>query len=81
MYSLDEIVTEMADAVRSGQLCMIPVTMDGTQVIVGASSMGGCEDLLYSSGTSITAWAVASSEAVHYSPHMVTVLNLVADMW
>ena len=77
-YSLDEIVTEMADAVRNGQLSKIPVSVDGTEVIVGVSSLRGCGDLLCSNGTNITILAIAPSGAATSLPHMFIVLNLVA---
>ena len=50
MYSLDEIVTEMADAVRNG---------------LGVSSMGGCGDLLRNNGTSITILATSAAATPH----------------
>ena len=79
MYSLDEIVTEMADAVRNGQLSKIPVTVDGTEVIVGVSTMGGCGDLLCSSGTNITILATSAAATPHLN--MLIVLNLVASLF
>ena len=79
MYSLNEIVTEIADAVRNGQLSKIPVTVDGTEVIVGVSSMGGCGDLLCSSGTNITILATSAAATPHLN--MLIVLNLVAGLF
>ena len=78
MYSLGEIVTEMADAVRSGQLSKIPVTVDGREVMVGVSSMAGCGDLLCNSGTNITILATGAAVTPH--PNMLVVLNLVAGL-
>ena len=76
MYSLDEIVTEMVDAVRNGQLSKIPVTVDGTEVTVGVSSMAGCGDLLCSNGNTITILATSAAATPH--PNMLIVQSLVA---
>ena len=86
MYSLDEIVTEMADAVRNGQLSKIPVTVDGTEVIVGVSSMAGCGDLLCSNGTNITILATSAAATPHLNTFIVQsfmacLLVSLAVMW
>ena len=77
MYSVDEIVSEMADAVRNGELSNIPITVGNTEVVVGVSSMGGCEDLLCN-GTNIT--VLATSSAAPPAPNTLTVLNIVVTL-
>ena len=61
---------------RNGQLSKIPVTVDGTEVIVGVSSMAGCGDLLCSSGTNIT--ILATGAAATPRTNMLIVQSLVA---
>ena len=78
MYSVDEIVSEMADAVRNGELSNIPITFGNTEVVVGVSSMGGCKDLLCN-GTNIT--VLATSGAAPPAPNTLLMLNVVVVLY
>ncbi len=63
-YEIEEVVEEIADAVRNGQLSNIPIS---DQVSVGISSVGECADLLCSEGTNVTTLAVSSGANMHLS--------------
>ena len=71
-YSIDQIVSEIANAVQNGLLSSIPVAVNDTQTFYGVSSLGQCEDVLCSNGTNVTILATSGANVSrHFKMSMV----------
>lgn len=72
------IVNALVDAVNNGLLSQIPVMVNDTEMTLGVSSLGQCEDILCSNHTNVTNLAIASGAEIlrPFCVYMIILWNL-----